>query len=587
MKYTRIYFSPLFLLLPLLLFSQKKQSNTNAIYLNDYRKGLLKNISPDTASYVVARKKTVDSVLNTSIPVKLLLERADERSTIAQQVALADTFFTRYIFEAGTKKPLWNEIFGVYPARPGDIRKGMTVLPGMAMRVEMYNYAYNLTTVALVDVFSQKILSVDHYPQTQPDLPNALVRLAVQIAVDAPEVAKALGFKPSINMPVMSSTKTALNRTKCERSQHLCVAPTFVQGNRALWAIVDLTDNKLVGLRWTNTSKEKEQPIVTERRVQNENIADCYCEKVNSLKQKGWEMDYLITGSDGLQISNVRYNNQVVINSAKLVDWHVSYSGTDGFGYSDAVGCPIFSEAAVVATEPPQVAEIIEADTVAGFMLEQKFFSELWPGPCNYSYAQRYFFYTDGRFRMSCASIGRGCGNNGTYRPVFRIGFTGNHQSFYEWQENDWLAWDKERWQLQKSTTSYQSDKYQYRLETNAKGGYLIEPGRGQFGDGGKGDNAYLYVTKNHIDKDEGEADLVTIGPCCNTDHRQGPEKFMEPIRENIQNTDLILWYVPQLKNDDTPSSKYCWAETFYDNGQYKVKTYPCFAGPMFVPYRK
>ncbi|MGL1102726.1 hypothetical protein ACSTLM_00770, partial [Vibrio parahaemolyticus] len=86
-------------------------------------------------------------------------------------VAIADTFFTRYVFDKTTKKPLWNEIFGVYPARPGDIRKGMTVLPGMAMRVEMYNYAYNLTTVAIVDIFSQKTLSVDHFPQTQPDLP--------------------------------------------------------------------------------------------------------------------------------------------------------------------------------------------------------------------------------------------------------------------------------------------------------------------------------------------------------------------------------------------------------------------------------
>ncbi|WP_204350718.1 hypothetical protein, partial [Klebsiella variicola] len=63
---------------------------------------------------------------------------------------------------------------------------------------------------------------------------------------------------------------------------------------------MDLTDFRVVGLRWTNTSKELEQPVVTERKIQNENIADCYCNKVNSLSQKGWEMDYLLTGSDGL-----------------------------------------------------------------------------------------------------------------------------------------------------------------------------------------------------------------------------------------------------------------------------------------------
>jgi len=568
------------------VFSQHKTSQ-DAVYVNEYRKNLLKETTVDTAKYIIKRKLEKDSVLNLSMPIKFFIDRLDEKIAVAQQVAIADTFFTRYIFDKATGKPLWNEIFGVYPARPGDIRKGMTVLPGMAMRVEMYNYAYNLTTVAVVDIFSQKILSVDHFPQTQPDLPPSLIKLAVQIAVDAPEVTKALGFKPSASLPVMASTKTALNRTRCERSQHLCVAPTFVQGNRALWAIVDLTDFRVVGLRWTNTSKELEQPVVTERKIQNENIADCYCNKVNTLSQKGWEMDYLLTSSDGLMISNVKYKNQQVINSAKLVDWHVSYSGTDGFGYSDAVGCPIFSEAAVVATEPPQVADIIEADTVAGFMLEQKFFSELWPGPCNYSYSQRYFFYTDGRFRMSCASIGRGCGNNGTYRPVFRIGFSGNNQLFAEWNKDEWKVWDKEGWKLQDATTAYTKERYQYKLNTSPNGGYFIEPGRGQFGDGGRGDNAYVYVTKNHLDKNEGQNDLVTIGPCCNTDYQQGPEKFMIPIKENIRNTDLILWYVPQLKNDDTPSSKYCWAETYYENGQYKVKTYPCFAGPLFVPFHK
>lgn len=573
-------------LLGVKVFSQQKTS-ADAVYVNEYRKDLLKETTVDTSPYIIKRKLEKDSVLALAMPIKYFIDRLDEKIAVAQQVAIADTFFTRYVFDKTTKKPLWNEIFGVYPARPGDIRKGMTVLPGMAMRVEMYNYAYNLTTVAIVDIFSQKTLSVDHFPQTQPDLPPSLIKLAVQIAVDAPEVTSALGFKPSASLPVMASTKTALNRTRCERSQHLCVAPTFVQGNRALWTIVDLTDFRVVGLRWTNTSKELEQPVVTERKIQNENIADCYCNKVNSLSQKGWEMDYLLTGSDGLMISNVKYKSQQVINSAKLVDWHVSYSGTDGFGYSDAVGCPVFSEAAVVATEPPQVANIMEADTVAGFMLEQKFFSELWPGPCNYSYSQRYFFYTDGRFRMSCASIGRGCGNNGTYRPVFRIGFTGNNQLFSEWNKDGWKVWDKEGWKLQDATTAYTKEGYQYKLNTSPNSGYFIEPGRGQFGDGGRGDNAYLYVTKNHLDKNEGQNDLVTIGPCCNTDYQQGPEKFMTPIKETIRNTDLILWYVPQLKNDDTPSSKYCWAETYYENGQYKVKTYPCFAGPLFVPFHK
>lgn len=561
-----------------------KPKQSAAVYLNEYRAGLMTPSALDTATFIVARKKEIEQILKDSLPVKWYLEKGGEKAILAQKIALADPFFTRYLFDLKTKKPLWNEIFGVYPARPGDIKKGITALPGALMRVEMYNYANNLTTIGLVDIFSMKLVSADHYPDMQPDIPASLIQLAEKIAIHSPEVEKALGYKPSAKMPIMSSTKTALNRTKCERSQHLCVAPTFVQGNRALWAIVDLTDNRLVGLRWTNTGTDG--AVVTERKIQNENVADCYCEKVNSINQQGWNMDYLLTASDGLQISNVRFKNKRILNNVKLVDWHVSYSGTDGFGYSDAVGCPIYSQAAVVATDPPKIAELIDGDSVVGFMLEQKFFSELWPGPCNYSYSQRYFFYNDGRFRVTCASIGRGCGNNGTYRPVFRISFAGNEQNFYEYAQEGWKRWDTERWQLQKPSTIYDPTGYQYKISTGAETSFYIEPGNGQFKDGGRGDNAFVYLTKNHLDKDEGENDLVTIGPCCNTDYRQGPEKFIDSNPEKTVNTDLVLWYVPQMKNDDREGSKYCWAETYYENGVYKIKAYPCFAGPMFVPQK-
>jgi hypothetical protein len=46
----------------------------------------------------------------------------------------------------------------------------------------------------------------------------------------------------------------------------------------------------------------------------------------------------------------------------------------------------------------------------------------------------------------------------------------------------------------------------------------------------------------------------------------------------------LVLWYVPQLKNDDAPGRQYCWAESFLENGVFKTKAYPCMSGPLFVP---
>ena len=297
-------------------------------------------------------------------------------------------------------------------------------------------------------------------------------------------------------------------------------------------------------------------------------------------------MKYMLTSSDGLRISDVSFNGKPVLRSAKLVDWHVSYSGTDGFGYSDAVGCPYFSQAAVVAWEIPQVSELRDdKNNRIGFVLEQAFRSEAWPTACNYNYRQRYEFYNDGRFRVSCASIGRGCGNTGTYRPVFRIAFAGEQDNFYEYKENNWTPWQKEQWQLQGSLTSYTPEGYQYKIGEPGSG-YFIEPGNGQFGDGGRGDFAYVYVTRHTSVKDEGENDLVTIGPCCNTDYHQGPEKFIEPAPENIQNSSLVFWYVAQLKNDDRKGNEYCWAESVLENGVYVTKTYPCFCGPLFVPQK-
>jgi hypothetical protein len=169
---------------------------------------------------------------------------------------------------------------------------------------------------------------------------------------------------------------------------------------------------------------------------------------------------------------------------------------------------------------------------------------------------------------------------------VFRISFAGNEQNFYEYEQAGWKHWTKENWQLQQPSTTYDANGYQYKINLDHSNSYFLEPGKGQFNDGGKGDNAYLYLTKNHLNKDEGATDLVTIGPCCNTNHEQGPEKFINAVPESTVNTDLVLWYVPQMKNDDRPGSKYCWAETYYENGVYKIKAYPCFAGPMFVPQK-
>jgi hypothetical protein len=454
-------------------------------------------------------------------------------------------------------------------------------------KVEMYNYTLNLTSIGIVDIKQNKLVSFATLEQTQPEIPQYLKSIAIKIAINSPEVQSAYGIKPEEKDALMASTKTALNRTRCERSRHLCVAPTFTKEGKALWAIVDLTEYKLVGVRWTNTGTTGPVSPITERKLQDDKITACFCEKETALDKDGWKMNYMLTSSDGLRIAQVSFNGKPILQSAKLVDWHVSYSGTDGFGYSDAVGCPYFSQAAVIAFEPPKVMQIKDdAGVFIGFALEQVFKSELWPTPCNYNYRQRFEFYKDGRFRVAAASIGRGCGNDGTYRPVFRIAFAEEQNNFAEWNGSGWNPWQSEKWQLQQATTNYTAKGYQYQFTNNSGAGYFVQPGSGKFGDGGRGDNAYAYITQNKPTVEEGEADLITIGPCCNTDYKQGPDKFIGTTPDNIQNKKLVFWYVAQLKNDDSKGREYCWAESVLENGIYVTKPYPCFAGPMFVPIK-
>lgn len=544
---------------------------------------LLEDTSVLKLPIMAKRLSAIKCALASNTPI-ILLDSLDDRSKQAQALAIADKKFCENLFDKKSKQPFRNEIFNVYEARPQEI--GVNNI-GIVYKVEMYNYALNLTTTALVNISTKSVVLVTTLPASQPDIPAHLKKLALQIAISNKEVVAALGYSPNEKEALMANTKTALNNTKCERSLHLCVAPTFIKEDKALWAIVDLTDYKIVGIRWTNVGTTGQPDRISERKLKFEKIMECYCKKITHLEKNNWKLNYVLTTSDGMRISEVKYNDKQIINNAKIVDWHVGYSNTDGFGYSDAVGCPEFSQAAVVAVSDPRVSDIIDNGKVIGFALEQNFSSEQWPKPCNYNYLQRFEFYNDGRFRIAGASLGRGCGNNGTYRPVFRIAFTGNKNSFSQWENTNWTVWKNEQWKLQNATNTYTKEGYLYKITDDAEDGFFVEPSRGEFNDGGHGDNAYVYITKQHTDKDEGEKDLVTIGPCCNTDYKQGPEKFIEPNPESIINTDIVLWYVPQMKNNDTKGSEYCWAESYLENGVYRTKVFPCLAGPMFVPIKK
>jgi hypothetical protein len=530
---------------------------------------------------LAARQTRFETALAGTPPILPLEDSGlDEHQRLAQDLALQDAQVVSLAWSVPDHLPLRNEVFAVYPARESDITEATTAChETTCYRVEIYNYAENMTTVAMVDNDNQSVLDVTSLLDTQPDLNEELTEIAWQIALNTPEVVEELRTQ-SADVPI-PEIERILNKTACEQSRHLCAAPTFYVGERALWVIVDLADEKVVGMRWTDSASLGGPPL-TEAILLGEDVYDRYCRQATSLARNGWEMDYLMTSSDGLLVSDVLFQGQPILHSAKVVDWHVSYDREEAFGYSDAVGCPFFSSAAVVAMEAPTIEPLEEDGEEVGFVIVQEFVHPLWPAACMYNYEQRYEFYNDGRFRIAVASNGGGCGDDGTYRPVVRIVPAGDALTFAEWDGEAWAAWETEHWQLQDSDTPYTPDGYQYRLTDSGGSGYYLEPGQGQFGDGGRGDNAYVYVTR--YNPDEGDADMMTIGPCCNTNHEQGPEKYIEQVPDEIASSSIVLWYVAQLKNDDTPGGEYCWASADVEDGMYVTSTWPCYAGPMFIP---
>jgi len=521
--------------------------------------------------------------INPQNHIGLLEEDMDEKQQLSQNLAVNDPLLQKLTTDPQTGTSLRASVFGAYPARESDITSESEACRNHSCyRVDIYNWATNTTYVVMVDIQTQTVINVDAMPATSPELPPRLLKKAMTIAVQAPEVEEALGFKPEPDSPTMAGVKTTFNNTACERSHHLCVAPTFERDTKALWAIVDLTDEKLVAVRWTDYG-DFSGSLPTEETIEREDIFERFCKQSTELQRDGWRMDFILTASDGLRLSDVSFEGQPVLRSVKLVDYHVSYSTQDQFGYSDAIGCPMFSSAAVVAMDPPDIGAIEQDGQEIGFYINQDFVHPLWPQPCNYRYNQRYEFYADGRFRVMAANLGRGCGHDAVYRFLYRIDFINESETFAQWDDGEWKMWEKENWYKEELTeTPVSPEGYLYRIANEGGGGYYLEPNRSQFGDGSRGDNAYTYVVKHH--PDEGDADMLTLGTCCHLDHQQGPEQFIND--EAIINEDLVIWYVPVIENDDRPGHEYCWADRVPENGMYINKIWPCWSGPMFVPFQ-
>jgi hypothetical protein len=494
-------------------------------------------------------------------------------------------------------------------------------------QAEKYNFVTNATTRAIVDVVDSKVLSVDYYPNTQPDISYRLKKIAEAIALNAPEVKSELGHIPHKKDITMANVRGSMKESPCENTMHLCVAPTFADQRKqqALWAVVDLTDMRLAAAKWAGLGKTTTPACVSERTLENRFIMESYCQKDNNLSKNGWEITYHLTASDGLEVRDVKFKGKPVLRSAKIVDWHVAYQqksggenldtstptfiegrrveyvrGDDGsymFGYNDAMGCPMFSTSVVLAFNGPQVRELKGGD---GFMLTQDFRNPKWPMACNYRYENRFEFYNDGSFRVVAVNKGRGCGDNAVYRPVMRIDLgDGGAERFYSRGDGNWRLWEKEDREqgalrqaqgtdrVQGSGFRVQDDgnvsmPYAYKVTFGDPNnpGYYFEPNHGQFQDNSRGDHANLFVTR--YKESEGDKDMLTLGSCCKLDE-DGPERFISG--ESIKNEHLVIWYIPRIRNDSREGHEYCWADTrIGDDGNPHVKVWPCTVGPKIIP---
>jgi len=529
----------------------------------------------------------------------------DKRTASIQNLLLKTPAFLSDTTLQG--KPLHNEMMRILPVIVSSLDEKSQAICATTTcyQAEKYNFVTNTTTRAIVDSEKMKVVSIERYNHMQPDISLRLTHLAEAIALHAPEVAKALGHTPRKKEITMANVRGTMKESPCEDTTHLCVAPTFAdhQNERALWAVVDLTALRLAAAKWAGLGKTTTPACVSERSLQNRYIMEHYCQKDTQLVKSGWKMRYRLTGSDGLEIRDVSFKGRLILRSAKIVDWHVSYQqeGADAldnttqsyiegrrvefvraegnqylFGYNDAMGCPLFSTSVVLAFNGPQVKPLPQG---GGFMLTQDFRNPKWPMACNYRYENRFEFYNDGSFRIVGVNKGRGCGDHAIYRPVMRIDtYMGEKERFYAHRESGWELWPEEGSEHVDATQRY---PYKITSSTNSKEGYYIEPNHGQFGDGSRGDDATLFVTKFH--SQEGDKDLLTLGSCCKLDE-DGVERYLEPP-ENIVDENIVLWYVPRIYNDTRKGQEYCWADTrIGDDGNLHVEVWPCTVGPKFVP---
>ncbi len=441
-------------------------------------------------------------------------------------------------------------------------------------QVEIYLFDENAAVTAIVNLDTDEVLDVLYQPGMQPGISKSQSDRALEIALKAPEVVEALGYRPlSADMPPVAG---GMPGTTCD-DDHYCVAPTFKQGDRMLWAVVDLTAGELAGIHWGEVLPAAPASAIPS--------LPTGCPQPGGVVRDGWKLAYATTGTDGLRVYDVSYNGSSVLTGVKHLEWHVDYGVT---GFVDVLGCGgggggfqiyPFGETQVLTMTS-------EAQTDIGFEVVQDFRMTQWGEPCNYRYDSRLQFFADGRFRIASAAYGQGCEPDGVYRPVVRIdiavdGDDGDTFSFLD--EGGWHTVITETYRVPYAEPGHGPHVYNllgsaWSIFDQSGSGYFIVGDRGQYPQS-RGASPFIYITQHH--PEEGQTDMGVIGQCCLGNHFQGPEMYLDG--EPTVGTNLVLWYVPQMATDvdSEGGDYYCWTVS----GEPDPETYPCVTGPLFLPF--
>ncbi|KAB8139735.1 hypothetical protein F8S13_26910 [Chloroflexia bacterium SDU3-3] len=520
---------------------------------------------PAAVPLMTAHQARVQAALDAGEPVFLtgLDDHADRAQRLAAQ---APEVAARTHDKQG--RMLRSEVFGVYALTGSEITDDVAACRTTACnQVQIYIYPTNITMVAIVAPDSGQVLRVDQHNAAQPQrVPDDLIAIADQLAITSPLMRQTLGVSPTLDMLWHPSYKSALHGTTCERSKHLCLSATVAWGRQAMWAIVDLTDYRVIGMEITELG-DSGRHTVSEKRLQNAVVERDFCDRATTHREGDWAWTAQLTNSDGIRISDVRWRGELVLESYTLVDVHITYNAGKQFGYADAAGCPLFSSAVVVARDGPALSHI-SGRGHTGIRIMQDFLQDGWPSACNYRYKQALELYDDGSFRPFWGSWGRGCGTNGTYRPVLRIALPQGHLA--AWNGSGWSPWDTERWANPDGPTTAAGSAFRWGTIRST---YELRPNRR---DGAEEHDDHAFVLATQSRPGEGASDLPTLGDCCRTTYEQGPESYL--TGESLQNVPITLWYVPQVNLNPTQ----CWADSALVQGVIVPVVKACYVGPTF-----